>query len=95
MCYPPGVQREQQVGTVSNVLQNESSLQVQVCGLADGDARAVYKTINLDMRTYKNMNLFVHAESVIGEKALNFGDITLSSGWVLILLTIITNTKFR
>ncbi len=73
---PPGVEREQQIGTVSNVLQNERALQVQVCNLQDGDSRAVYKTINLDMRTFKNLKMFVHAESVIGETPLNYGDVT-------------------
>lgn len=73
---PPGVEREQQIGTVSNVLQNERALQVQACNLQDGDARAVYKTINLDMRTFKNLKMFVHAESVIDETPLKYGDVT-------------------
>ena len=60
---PPGIQREQQLGTVQNLLQNEQSLSVQVCNLQDGDSKAVYKSINLDMRTFKELKMFVHAES--------------------------------
>lgn len=59
---PPGIERELLVGQVSTVQQNEQSLSVQVCNLQDGDARSVFKTINLDMRTFDSLQLFVHAE---------------------------------
>ncbi len=61
---PPGVQREQQVGSAfNNAFQNEQSLAVNVCNLQDGDARGIFKNINLDIRLYKKLKMFVHAES--------------------------------
>ncbi|HYV92427.1 MAG TPA: cell surface protein SprA, partial [Chitinophagales bacterium] len=73
---PPGISREQIVGQIGTQFQNEQSLSVQICNLKDGDARAVYKNINLDLRQYQELKLFVHAEGVEGEGALNNGDLT-------------------
>lgn len=72
---PPGIQREQIVGQVGTTFQNEQSLSVQICNLKNGDARAVYKNINLDLRQYEHLKLFVHAEAVEGN-TLNDGDLT-------------------
>ncbi len=60
---PPGIQREQSLGIIPNALQNEQSLVMNVCGLPSGDAKAIYKIINLDMRQYQRLKMFVHAES--------------------------------
>lgn len=62
---PPGIYREQDLssGTNVNALLNEQSLDVKICALADGDARAIYKNLNLDFRTYKRLQMFVHGES--------------------------------
>jgi cell surface protein SprA len=72
---PPGVQRERTIGTIADAQQNEQSLALRVCGLEDGDARAVYKTLNLDMRVFKRLKMFVHAESK--EDELEPGDMTV------------------
>ncbi len=72
---PPGIQREQIVGQTGTFFQNEQSLSLQVCNLQDGDSRAVYKNINLDLRTYQALDMFVHAEAS-GGQVLNNGDIT-------------------
>src|SRR5690349_8498935 len=62
---PPGVVRQQQLSNNNvNLLQNEQSLSLQVCNLGKGDARGVFKTINLDLRQYKSLQMYVHAESV-------------------------------
>ena len=62
---PPGVIRQQQLSNNNvNLLQNEQSLSMQVCNLAQGDARGVFKTMNLDLRQYKSLQMYVHAESV-------------------------------
>ena len=61
---PPGVQREQAIGTLGNALQNEQSMAVTLCNLQDGDARAIYKNINMDMRVYERIKMFVHAEDL-------------------------------
>jgi cell surface protein SprA len=41
-----------------------NQLSMQVCNLAQGDARGVFKTMNLDLRQYKSLQMYVHAESV-------------------------------
>ena len=62
---PPGVIRQQQLSNNNvNLLQNEQSLSLQVCNLVKGDARGVFKTMNLDLRQYKQLQMYIHAESV-------------------------------
>ena len=61
---PPGIERVQQLSNNGiNLLQNEQSLSMQICGLMDGDSRAVFKSTNLDLRQYKRVRMFMHAES--------------------------------
>ncbi|MEY4875286.1 MAG: cell surface protein SprA [Bacteroidota bacterium] len=72
---PPGIERTNVLTTQANVLANEQSISLQVCGLKDGDARAVYKTLNLDMRTFKEVKFFIHAESTVGQTALKDNDL--------------------
>jgi len=71
---PPNIRREQSLGAFPNVLQNEQSLSLEVCGLQDGDARAIFKNLNLDMRVFEELRMFVHAES---EDILNDGDMNM------------------
>lgn len=71
---PPGVQRERTIGTIADAQQNEQSLALRVCNLEDGDARGVFKVLNLDMRVYERLRMFVHAES---EDDLETGDLTI------------------
>ena len=59
---PPGVEREQLNNNNSIVRQNEQSLVVDVCDLEGEDARGVFKNINVDMRQYKKLKMFIHAE---------------------------------
>lgn len=64
-ALPPGIERERNISSTNiAALQNEQSLQVIVRELQDGDSRAVYKTLDLDLRTYKRMKMYVHGESV-------------------------------
>jgi cell surface protein SprA len=44
---------------------NEQSLVLEICNLQDGDARAAYRNVQFDVRTYKKLKMFVHAEEVI------------------------------
>lgn len=61
---PPGILRE--VGPGQNVNQNlqmnEQAISVRACNLQDGDARALFKNVNLDLRNYKTLQMFIHAE---------------------------------
>ena len=59
---PPGVEREQLNNNNTIVRQNEQSLVVNVCALEPEDSRAVYKNINVDMRQFKKLRMFMHAE---------------------------------
>ena len=61
---PPGIQRQQQLSTNNvNLLLNEQAMSLQICTLAPGDARGVYKNTNLDLRRYGTMDMFIHAEA--------------------------------
>lgn len=70
---PPGVEREEFIGnnTGTTYLQNEQSLQLEVCGLKDGDSKAVYKTLNFDFRQYERLQIFFHAETYTGKDAIS------------------------
>jgi cell surface protein SprA len=62
---PPGVVRQQQLSNNNvNLLLNEQSLAIEVCGLENKRTRGVFKTINLDLRQYKRLQMYMHAESV-------------------------------
>lgn len=61
---PPGVSRALDPSQPQLIQQNEQSLSLKVTNLAPQDARAVYKTTFYDLRQYKRMQLFTHAESL-------------------------------
>ena len=69
---PPGVQREQLYNNNTVINQNEQSLALRVSGggLELKDSRAVFKNVSVDMRQYKKMKLFLHAESLPNENTL-------------------------
>ncbi|MCX6197236.1 MAG: cell surface protein SprA, partial [Flavobacteriia bacterium] len=73
---PPGITREIDPSQVYQRQMNEQSLMLQVCNLQDGDARAAYRNVQFDVRTYKKLKMFVHAEEVI-TNTLNNQDLTL------------------
>lgn len=73
---PPGVQRQQQqVSNGQNAFQNEQALSIQVCGLQDGDAKGAFKSLGMDLRQFKQLKMFIHAEAVDGESNTLDGDI--------------------
>ncbi|TNE56071.1 MAG: cell surface protein SprA [Bacteroidetes bacterium] len=74
---PPGIQRELDASQPQQRQLNEQALQLEVCGLKDGDARAAYKNVQFDVRTYKKMKMYVHAEEVSKANPLNNEDLTL------------------
>lgn len=59
---PPGVELEQLNNNNNIIRQNEQSLQVEVCELEPRDSRGVFKNINIDMRQYNKLRMFIHAE---------------------------------
>ncbi|PWT96278.1 MAG: cell surface protein SprA [Bacteroidetes bacterium] len=69
---PPGIERVQSLSNGGiNILQNEQSMSMQICNLQDGEARSVFKTFNLDLRQYRRLLMFMHAESVLGQPAVD------------------------
>jgi cell surface protein SprA len=70
---PPGVIREQVYSNNAVINQNEQSLSLRVYstpsgttggGLEPDDARAVFKNVNVDMRQFKKLRMFLHAEAL-------------------------------
>ena len=75
---PPGVNRIVDSGQSQITQLNEQSMQMKVEGLEAGDARGVYRNTNLDLRTYKRLQMFVHNEAFINDATnLKNGDISL------------------
>lgn len=72
---PPGLDREELNNNNNIIRQNEQSLAMRVCGLKSNDGRAVYKNFSVDMRQYKNLEMFVHAESLENETQLANGEL--------------------
>ena len=71
---PSGIEQEVDNTTTTFRQQNEQSLVLKVCDLQDGDSRAAYKTADIDVRTYKRIKMFVHAEGE--EDNLKDGDLS-------------------
>jgi cell surface protein SprA len=68
---PPGIERVQLLSNNGvNLQQNEQAMSLKISNLLTGDSRAVFKTMNLDMRQYGRLSMFLHAESVVGQRAL-------------------------
>ncbi|WP_281637277.1 cell surface protein SprA [Flavobacterium marginilacus] len=69
---PPSVERQQSYSGNTVIYQDEQSLGLKVSGkgLEPNDSRAVYKNISIDMRQYKKLKMFLHAESLTDEIAL-------------------------
>lgn len=73
---PPGVNRQQaNVSSGQSIQLNEQALSLQVCNLKDGDARAVFREVNVDMRQFNGMRMFVHAESRVDQAPIFDGDV--------------------
>ena len=64
---PPGITRQTDPGQAQIIQQNEQAMVMRVGNLAPNDARAVYKNATYDMRNYKKIQMFVHAERLNDE----------------------------
>ncbi|MCV6630306.1 MAG: cell surface protein SprA [Flavobacteriaceae bacterium] len=72
---PPGVFREQLNNNNTIIRQNEQALSLKVTKLKPEQSQAVYKNFNVDMRQYKRIKLFVHAEEIESLGANGEGDL--------------------
>lgn len=62
---PPGIIRERLQGSTTVQQQNEQSVSLTVNNLPQNKIRAIYKNISVDLRRYKKLEMFLHAEPVI------------------------------
>lgn len=62
---PPGVIREQLNNNNTIIRQNEQSLSFKVENLESEDSRGVFKNVNIDIRQYKKLKMFMHAEKIL------------------------------
>jgi cell surface protein SprA len=64
---PPGFDRVTDPQNPQLRQLNEQSMVLKVQNLEDGDARAAYKNVNIDIRQYRSLRMEVHAEALIGQ----------------------------
>lgn len=62
---PPGVVREQLNNNNTIIRQNEQSLSFVVENLESEDSRGVFKNVNIDVRQYEKIKMFMHAEKIL------------------------------
>ena len=75
---PPGVTRMQDPSQPQLRQENEQSLSMKVTNLSQQDAVAIYKNTSYDLRQYKRMQLFTHAEALIDDATgLSNGDLSV------------------
>jgi cell surface protein SprA len=75
---PPGVTRQVDPSQPQIVQENEQSLAMTATNLSQGDARAVYKNTSYDMRKYKRIQMFTHAEA-LPDNATNLQDYDMTA----------------
>ena len=61
---PPGIKREQDPSQPQLVEANEQALSLVVKNMSTGEAKAVYKNSTLDLRQYKRIQMFAHANAL-------------------------------
>ena len=61
---PPGIRRGQDPSQPQLVEENEQALSLVVKNLSSGEAKAVYKNTTLDLRQYKRIQMFTHANAL-------------------------------
>jgi cell surface protein SprA len=64
---PPGFDRVTDPQNPQLRQLNEQSMVLKVQNLEDGDARAAFRNVNLDIRQYRRLRMEVHAEAMIGQ----------------------------
>ncbi len=74
---PNGVDRQQDPSNPQLSKLNEQAMVLKVDELEDGFSKAVYKTINMDMRDYGKLKMYVHAEAREIESSLDDKDVAV------------------
>ena len=68
---PPGVERERLNNNNTIIRQNEQSLSFVVENLEPQDSRGVFKNLDIDVRQYKSLKMFMHAEEIVDSDYAN------------------------
>ncbi|QBA63307.1 cell surface protein SprA [Muriicola soli] len=68
---PPGVIREQLNNNNTIIRQNEQSLSFLIENLEPEDSRGVFKNVNIDVRQYERLKMFMHAEKLLNSDYLD------------------------
>ena len=75
---PPGVTRIVDPGQSQVTQLNEQSLSLKVTDLKAGDGRGIYRDTQQDLRNYKRLQMWVHAESLIDDVSnLRSGELSM------------------
>ena len=61
---PPGIRREQDPSQPQLVEANEQALSLVVKNMSTGEAKAVYRNSTIDLRQYKRIQMFAHANAL-------------------------------
>lgn len=65
---PPGVLRPRNLFDQGQTKENEQSMSMIVNQLPDGESKAIYKSIDMDFRKFKRLQMHVHAEAPINQE---------------------------
>lgn len=71
---PPGVSPVVNPQQSQLIEDNEQALNITVKNLPTNEARAIYKNYSLDVRQYKHIQMFVHANALPGDATLKDGE---------------------
>ena len=74
---PPGISRSTDPSQPQLVEENEQSMDMLVRHLSPGESKAVYKNSMLDLRRYKHLQMFVHANHLIDDVNLKDGELAV------------------
>ncbi|MDA0199234.1 MAG: cell surface protein SprA [Bacteroidetes bacterium] len=78
---PPGIEQDLLASSSAQILLDERAIQMQACNLPDGEGRGIFKRLAIDMRRFKKLQMFIHAEQLLNDKCclsndINDGDVS-------------------
>ncbi len=74
---PPGISRVVDRSNSQLTEHNEQALNITVKNLPSGESRAIFKTSTLDLRQYKHIQMFVHANALTDDKVLKDNEVSV------------------
>lgn len=74
---PSDIDREIDFGTTNQRQLNEQSLVLDVCDLQDGYSKYAFRYLDLDIRQYKRLKMFAHAEAGDETEFLGSGEVSV------------------